>query len=54
MVRAAEQRARDQGLTEMASDAEMNNEVGISAHKALGYKEEVRIVCFRKGLNDAV
>jgi aminoglycoside 6'-N-acetyltransferase I len=54
LVRAAEQWARDQGLTEMASDAEIDNEVSISAHKALGYKEVVRVVCFRKGLNDAV
>jgi|SRR5581483_4755556 len=54
LVRAAEQWARDQGLTEIASDAELDNEGSIRAHRAVGYKEEVRIVCFRKKLRDAV
>jgi aminoglycoside 6'-N-acetyltransferase I len=54
LVRAAEQWGRDQGLIEIASDAEILNEVSIRAHRALGYKEEVRIVCFRKELRDAV
>ena len=54
LVRVAEQWAREQGLTEIASDVEIDNDVSIQAHRALGYKEEVRIVCFRKGLRDAV
>lgn len=53
LVRAAEQWARDQGLQEIASDAELENEISIEAHKAIGYKEVVRIVCFRKDLSDA-
>jgi aminoglycoside 6'-N-acetyltransferase I len=53
LVRAGEQWARDQGLQEIASDAEIENEISINAHKALGYKEEIRIVCFRKTLNNA-
>lgn len=54
LVRAAEQWAREQGLTEIASDVEIDNDVSIQAHRALGYEEEVRIVCFRKELHDAV
>lgn len=50
LVRAAEQWARESGLNEIASDAEIENEDSIKAHKALGYKEEATIVCFRKGL----
>ena len=54
LIQAAEQWGRDQGLTEIASDAELDNQVSIRAHKALGYKEEGKIVCFRKELRDAV
>jgi aminoglycoside 6'-N-acetyltransferase I len=52
LVRAAERWARGRGLTEIASDAETDNEVSIKAHKALGYAEEARVVCFRKDLRD--
>ena len=54
LVRAGEEWARNRGLEEMASDAELENDISISAHKALGYEEKVRIVCFRKGLRDAI
>jgi aminoglycoside 6'-N-acetyltransferase I len=54
LVRTGEQWARDQGLEEIASDAELENDISIRAHKAIGYKEEVRIVCFRKSLSNAV
>jgi aminoglycoside 6'-N-acetyltransferase I len=50
LVRAGEQWAREQGLTEIASDAVIDNEISIQAHKAIGYEEVVRIVCFRKEL----
>jgi aminoglycoside 6'-N-acetyltransferase I len=50
LVRAAEQWARDQGLTEMASDTEIDNEGSAAAHKALGYIEVSRLVCFTKSL----
>jgi aminoglycoside 6'-N-acetyltransferase I len=50
LIRAGEMWARDQGLREIASDAELENEISISAHKAIGYEEEARIVCFRKDL----
>jgi aminoglycoside 6'-N-acetyltransferase I len=48
LVAAAEDWARSQSLTEMASDSELQNEHGQQAHRALGYQEVERIVCFRK------
>jgi aminoglycoside 6'-N-acetyltransferase I len=53
LVRAGERWARERGLKEIASDAEIGNEVSIMAHKAIGYEEEARIVCFRKRVGDA-
>lgn len=47
---AAEAWARAQGCTEMASDTELDNEVSFVAHRALGYAETDRIICFRKEL----
>lgn len=47
---AAENWAREQGLSEIASDTLIDNEVSIAAHKALGYEEVERIVCFRRRL----
>ena len=52
LVRAGERWAREQGLVEIASDAEIDNEISIRAHKAIGYEEEERIVCFRKDLTE--
>lgn len=51
LVEAAEARAREMGHTEIASDAESDNAHGIAAHRALGYDEVERIVCFRRSLN---
>jgi aminoglycoside 6'-N-acetyltransferase I len=50
LVEAAEARARAMGYTEMASDAELGNADGIAAHRAVGYEEIERIVCFRRSL----
>jgi aminoglycoside 6'-N-acetyltransferase I len=50
LVAAAETRAREMGYTEIASDAELDNAGGIAAHRALGYDEVERIVCFRRSL----
>ena len=47
---AAEQWARGQHLSEIASDTLIENEISIAAHKALGYEEVERIVCFRRDL----
>jgi len=50
LVRAAEAWAREKGCTEMGSDAEIWNEVSLQAHRALGYAEAGRQVCFYKKL----
>ena len=50
LVSAAENWARERGLTEMASDADIANEASQRAHVALGYRETDRLVCFRKDL----
>ena len=50
LVRAAEDWARSQGCTEMASDCLLANEVSIAAHLRLGYAETCRLVHFKKTL----
>lgn len=50
LVRAAEDWARENGCTEMASDTWLDNEVSIRAHKKLGYQEAERLVHFVKRL----
>ena len=50
LVHAAEAWARAAGHSEMASDAEAENAGGIAAHRALGYEETDRVVCFRRSL----
>ncbi|MGD8405871.1 MAG: GNAT family N-acetyltransferase [Anaerolineales bacterium] len=51
LVRAAEDWARSQGLTEIASDTWLDNEVSIQAHLKLGYEEIERLVHFAKKLH---
>jgi len=48
LVRTAEEWARSQGLTEMASDTWLDNEVSIRAHLQMGYEEAERLVHFIK------
>jgi aminoglycoside 6'-N-acetyltransferase I len=50
LVQAAEAWAIEQGFTEIASDTWIENETSIEAHKALGFDEVERLVCFVKGL----
>jgi aminoglycoside 6'-N-acetyltransferase I len=50
LLKAAEQWARRQGYSEMASDALLDNEVSHAAHRAAGYEEVGRVVQFRKVL----
>ena len=50
LVAAAEAWALSRGLTEMASDAEIENEGSIRAHHALGFRETFRVVQFLKAL----
>lgn len=51
LVRAGEDWARARGLSEIASDALVTNDASIAAHRALGFTEVERIVCFRRGLS---
>ena len=50
LVQAAEEWARSKGCRQMASDAELWNEVSHKAHGALGYQETGRVVTFEKDL----
>ena len=51
LVRAAEAWARKKGCTEMASDAEVGNDLSLEAHQRLGYEETSRLVHLRKDLD---
>lgn len=50
LASAAEDWARSQGMTEMASDTWLENEVSIQAHLKMGYEETDRLVHFAKKL----
>ncbi len=50
LVRNAERWARKKGCTEMASDAEVGNDLSLEAHLKLGYEETSRLVHLRKDL----
>ncbi len=50
LVRTAENWARSKGCAEMASDAEIGNELSLTAHQNLGYEETSRLVHLRKDL----
>lgn len=50
LVRMAEDWARRKGCTEMASDAELGNELSLIAHRSLDYQETSRLVHLRKEL----
>lgn len=54
LIKAGEEWATAQGLQEIASDAELENELSIHVHKVLGYQEVERIVCFRKSLSESL
>ena len=50
LIEAAEAWGRGQGCSEFGSDAAIDNETSIAAHRALGFAEVSRAVCFRKPL----
>jgi aminoglycoside 6'-N-acetyltransferase I len=50
LVAAVEEWGRTQGCTELGSDAAIDNLGSVAAHRALGFMEVGRIVCFRKAL----
>ena len=51
LVAAVEEWGRAQGCAELASDTEIHNAGSAAAHRALGFSEVERIVCFRKTLD---
>jgi aminoglycoside 6'-N-acetyltransferase I len=50
LVRMAEEWARGEGYREMASDVELANARSQEAHRALGYEQVERLVCFRRDI----
>ena len=50
LLAAAEDWARRQGCTEMASDTQIDNELSQRVHQRLGYEIVARAILFRKGL----
>ena len=50
LVAASEDWARSQGCSEFASDAEVDNEVSIAAHLALGFTDRGAVRLFSKTL----
>lgn len=48
LMKAAEHWARAQGCKQMASDAEIHNEISQQAHQALGFEPTSRVVTHRK------
>jgi aminoglycoside 6'-N-acetyltransferase I len=50
LMEQAEQWALAQGCYELASDTELDNQISIAAHTALGFSEVERAVCFLKQL----
>jgi aminoglycoside 6'-N-acetyltransferase I len=51
LVAHAEAWARTQGCTEFGSDCELDNVVSATAHRALGFEEVTRSICFRKTIS---
>jgi aminoglycoside 6'-N-acetyltransferase I len=52
LIRAAERWAWAAGFRELGSDAELANTGSQAAHRALGFQEVVRVVCFRRVLGE--
>lgn len=50
LVQTAEDWARSRGCEEMASDAEIGNNLSLKAHLRLGYEESSRLIHLRKDL----
>jgi len=52
LLKLAEDWARENGCTEMGSDALLDNTNSHAFHKAVGFTEVERVVCFYKSLED--
>ncbi|MCQ2771590.1 MAG: GNAT family N-acetyltransferase, partial [Clostridia bacterium] len=48
LCKECEEWAKEHGCTEFASDCELSNDESLSFHLSIGFKEENRIICFRK------
>lgn len=46
LLKAGEVWARDRGCTQLASDCELHNDPSLKFHKAVGFTEVNRLVCF--------
>ena len=50
LLARCEQWAREQGCTEFASDCELENDLSLHFHLAVGFAEANRVICFSKNL----
>lgn len=50
LVSECEQWAREKGCAEFASDCELTNTGSLRFHLSIGFREENRIICFKKML----
>ena len=50
LLQGGEQWAREQGCREFGSDTLLDNAASQAAHRALGFTEAERVVCYRKPL----
>ena len=50
LLSECEQWAREKGCTEFASDCELTNAASLRFHLSVGFREENRIICFKKML----
>lgn len=50
LVKACEDWAKDRNIKEFASDCELTNSSSLAFHKAIGFEEANRIICFKKDL----
>ena len=50
LVEECENWAREKGCREFASDCELSNTASLNFHLQLGFREQNRIICFKKDL----
>lgn len=50
LITTIEDRVRAEGHREMGSDVDLDNDLGLTAHRGLGFEETERVVYFRKDL----
>jgi aminoglycoside 6'-N-acetyltransferase I len=50
LIHAAESWAKSKGLRQLCSDTELANQASIDFHKASGFEEAGRLVCFVKAV----